>query len=1020
MLGSAQLTFVPAGPTPAASGFALWTVGDHAPDDVAQSLGLARGRAWRMPTVRVDGSPVDGGAGVARLVDVEVDSRRVDLLAALRWLAGLAADRPTSGRVRLSDSVHAWSVAAKLALELVAAGHLVPTITSDPTIDRGIASWRAAARADDRISQLAAAMPPAAHALRRGSDQVWTAEDLLASFLDAVADSCARQGRRPEVDRRGRVAAATFAESWLAALTGADPVVDRVGDVDAVSRDVADWTRPVVGHERASVARIGLRVSAPEHPDAPDRDPWTVHLHLEAVDGDGARLDADDVWSATSATVEIGGHVVDAPRVVLLRGLATAARLFAPLDRSLDVEHPSAQTLDDAEVADLLAHGIDNLATAGVRVELPTDLRAGAPRLRMRLRVGRVPAASDDAVAAGIGGLAELRHELAVGDESVDEDEFARIVARRAPLVRWRGRWVLVDDDVVEAGRSAGQSISVTLTEALAAVLAGRHHTRETGWVEARAGTEFTDLVQRLASGERRDARIPEAFTGTLRPYQRRGVAWLQGLAELGMGAVLADDMGLGKTVQAIALLGTRPADRPHLVVCPTSVVGNWTRELHRFMPDLAVTTHHGPERTVRRSAMQPGRVVVTSYALLRRDESMLTSIDWDTVVFDEAQQLKNPASVTTRTARRIDGRLRIAMTGTPVENRLSELWSIMEIVNPGLLGSRRRFDEHFAVPIERWNDHEASDGLRRLIGPFVLRRRKSDTEVAVDLPPKQQVEASCGLTTEQAGLYRAATERAFAGDGLGTGTFERRGRVLALLTALKQICNHPAQYLGEDGPIAGRSGKLRRFGRIVTEVVDSGERLLVFTQFRRMGDLLVTHLDADLGIGKVDFLHGGVSLADRDLMVDRFQHDPDAPHALVVSLRAGGTGLNLTRATHVVHYDRWWNPAVEDQATDRAHRIGQHRSVSVHTMVTTGTVEERIGALLERKRALADTVIGTDETWLTDLDDDELSALVSLSADALEDLDDLDEESDDPPPTGGDEPSDARPRLTVVTGGRT
>jgi hypothetical protein len=438
-------------------------------------------------------------------------------------------------------------------------------------------------------------------------------------------------------------------------------------------------------------------------------------------------------------------------------------------------------------------------------------------------------------------------------------------------------------------------------------------------------------------------------------------------------------------TPQAIALMAARPPERPHLVVCPTSIVGNWERELARFAPEVPVVRYHGPERPQRLDAFRPGSVAVTSYGLLRRDGDFLAAVDWDAVVFDEAQQIKNVATKGARAARALPARVRAALTGTPVENRLSELWAIVDLTNPGLLGPLRRFTERYAIPIERWRDREAAARLRRLVAPFIMRRTKSDPAIAVDLPARHEVRVACSLSGEQAGLYQAAVDDAFAGEGLGTG-FGRRGRILALLTALKQICNHPAHFLDQPGPLTGRSGKLARTTEILGEVAASGDHALVFTQYRRMGDLLTAHLAEALDLPDVPFLHGGVRARARDRMVARFQEDPDAPPVLVVSLRAGGTGLNLTRATEVVHYDRWWNPAVEDQAADRTHRIGQTRPVTVHTLVTAGTVEERIAELLERKRALADAVVGEGEAWLTELGDDELRDLVALSTDDVED----------------------------------
>jgi SNF2 family DNA or RNA helicase len=457
-------------------------------------------------------------------------------------------------------------------------------------------------------------------------------------------------------------------------------------------------------------------------------------------------------------------------------------------------------------------------------------------------------------------------------------------------------------------------------------------------------------------------------------------------MSRLGLGALLADDMGLGKTLQTISLLAGRDGDRPHLVVCPTSVVGNWERELAKFAPYLPVIRHHGPERPSVAEDFKPGSVAITSYGLLRRDADLLTGVDWDVVVLDEAQQIKNSAAQAARVSKQIPAVARVALTGTPVENRLSELWSIMDFANPGLLGPFTTFKDRYAVPVERWRDADAAARLRRIVAPFMLRRVKSDPAVAADLPPKIESIVACTLTREQATLYQATVKTLLDEEGLGEG-FSRQGRVLRLLTALKQICNHPAQYLGEPGPLRGRSGKLSRTTEMLAEVVASNERALIFTQYREMGNLLVRHLGDVLHLPKVPFLHGGVARKTRDAMVEAFQNDESAPPLLVVSLKAGGTGLNLTRATHVLHYDRWWNPAVEDQATDRAYRIGQTKTVNVHKLVAGGTLEDRISAMLEEKRSLADAVVGTGETWLSALDDDELRALVTLSTSDVEDL---------------------------------
>lgn len=458
-----------------------------------------------------------------------------------------------------------------------------------------------------------------------------------------------------------------------------------------------------------------------------------------------------------------------------------------------------------------------------------------------------------------------------------------------------------------------------------------------------------------------------------LRSYQAHGVAWLRARADSGQGAVLADEMGLGKTLQAIALLATRTTTLPHLVVCPTSVVGNWQREIERFAPSLDLVRYHGSTRALPEK-IPAGTVVLTSYPLLRSDPN-LADVPWDVVVLDEAQQLKNSRALVTRIAASLEARSKVAMTGTPVENNLDELWSLLSVTDPGVLGARARFRQRFVAPIEKRRSATAATRLSAAIAPHVLRRTKA--EVATELPPRVESTVACTLTSEQAMLYRRAVDRAFdTGFGKGAG---RSGRILALLTELKQVCNHPAQYLGDDGPTWGRSGKFDRTSEIIAEIAQEGERALVFTQYKVMGDLLATGLGEALDGAPVPFLHGGLSAARRESLVLSFQEDDDAPQVLILSLRAAGFGLNLTRASHVVHYDRWWNPAVEEQATARAHRIGQRRTVNVHTLITGGTVEDHIDRMHLQKQGLADLVTGDPAVALTRLPDRELREVFDL-----------------------------------------
>ncbi len=446
--------------------------------------------------------------------------------------------------------------------------------------------------------------------------------------------------------------------------------------------------------------------------------------------------------------------------------------------------------------------------------------------------------------------------------------------------------------------------------------------------------------------------------------------------------------MGLGKTVMALALLQrdweTR-GRRPVLLVCPTSVVGNWQKEAARFAPDLPVMVHHGVSR--RRGAafaQEAGRqaMVISSYALLHRDVDTLKQVPWVGVILDEAQNIKNPETKQARAARALTADYRLALTGTPVENSVGDLWSLMEFLNPGFLGTQTAFKRTFFVPIQAGRDPEAVTQLKRLTGPFILRRLKTDKAIIADLPEKLEMKVFCTLTREQASLYAAVVQEASSALDATEG-IERRGLVLATLSKLKQVCNHPAQFLGDNSAIPGRSGKLARLTEMLEEILQVGDRALVFSQFAEMGEILRRHLQETFG-REVLFLHGGVPKAQRDRMIARFQGDGDGPPVFILSLKAGGTGLNLTRATHVFHFDRWWNPAVENQATDRVFRIGQTMNVQVHKFLCVGTLEEKIDELIERKQALAEGIVGTGEGWLTELSTAELKALFALRKEAV------------------------------------
>ena len=952
-----------------------------------------------------------------RLLVERVRGTEIALIDATAALAALEA----ADLERLPASVAAWSLAAKLVLDLIARERIVPFLqqrSSGRAVEME-ARWGisfALPEDAERFSTLARAFPPAAHAVphtprgARGpvrttpAAQVWPPQALLTHYADALADALVRRASATAQSRSGKAAAGTAAvgreagaaergpweEQLVAALSGPDPIIRIDGFLARTLPDeLRAWAAPDRGDHAAGAPRLCLKLDTPDDPSGA----WTIAYFLQDPDDPSLLLPARKVWGAAGHRFRWMNRSFEAPQEHLLRGLALAARLSPPIEESLAAMRPETASLTADDAWRFISEAAPLLMESGTTVLLPAEMTAaGRRRLRLRMRVGRTRAAPGVVTGSfAMDSLMDFQWEVAIGDRTLSHAEFRQMVALKRPLVRWRGQWLVLDpQEIAEITRLFEQTRTGVLAapQALAAALAGELPAANGGpSAEVIAEGPLAGLLTRLRTGIE-PAPPPADLHGTLRPYQARGLRWLSSLANLGLGGCLADDMGLGKTIQLIAFLLARrtayPDDpRPSLVVCPMSVLGNWERELSRFAPTLPVVPHHGAARSKEAlRGLPPHAVVLTTYSLLRRDALLLAGREWAVAALDEAQNVKNAASLQARAARSLRATHRFALTGTPVENRLAELWSILDFSLPGLLGPLERFRRRYAIPIERYRDDRVAGELRRLVGPFILRRLKSDPSIVPDLPPKQEMAVVCTLSREQATLYQAAVDEAMAEIESAEG-IQRRGRVLALLTALKQICNHPAHYLGEGGPLPGRSGKLDRLSEMLDETLAAGDRALVFTQFREMGDRLTTHLQQALST-EVLFLHGGVPRAARDAMVRRFQEETPGPMLFVLSLKAGGTGLNLERASRVFHFDRWWNPAVEDQATDRAHRIGQRRIVQVYRLLTAGTVEERIDALLADKRALADRILGAGETWITELSNVELRRLLSLSTDAV------------------------------------
>jgi len=941
-------------------------------------------------------------------------------VSTLKALLAMPQGKPIRGQAP-GDDLILWKMAAQFVRDLLAQGEYLPGVLE------GRASWLPALDFPEhqrRFQALVNAMPAVCRAGAGRSGRLPDPEEYLKDFLVTLLDTCVNSFNETQLGALGS------SSPWVTALYSdrQDGRVSVWNATESFQEGWDDWVHSVRGKNAGGMARTLLRLEQPENAEArPDAiiegHGWKVSFHLQSVVDESLLVPARDVWSTNSRTIRKLDQRFDSPQERLLADLARAALIFPPLRRGLDESRPESVELTAAEVRILVAEKAQALREAGFGIALPAwdkvhAQTGGGIKLHMRIKPkGGAPVAGQNLSMAGVGldAMCDFKWEISLGGQDISVDEFRRLVRLKIPVVEHRGQWVVFDPEAaaktlefLEGPSSEGQaSLGSLMRNSLGLEPAGLPGMGldddspkplvEVG--ETRAEDWLKDVFDRLQSGGSAGrCETGKYFVGKLRPYQSQGLAWLRFLDSFGLGGCLADDMGLGKTVQVLAMLAgdleaamSGETIAPTLLVCPTSVMGNWQREARRFVPNLRVRLRHGPGRlhgeTFARDAERM-HLVIVSYGLADRDREELSQIKWRRVILDEAQNIKNPTTKQHKAVKSIPAQTRFALTGTPVENRLAELWSIFDFLIPGHLGTSQSFAKRFAKPITTERDPEAASLLRKLTGPFLLRRVKTDPKVAGDLPDKQENKVFCSLTREQATLYQAVVDQ--MGQEISAGdNGARKGMVLNTLLRLKQVCNHPALFMGDKSEgTAIRSGKLQRLTEMLEEIVEEGEKALIFTQFKEMGDLLVKHIKKELKV-EVPFLHGGVAREARDEMVDKFQSGgAKGPPVMVLSLKAGGTGLNLTTASHVFHFDRWWNPAVEDQATDRAFRIGQTKNVLVHKFVCQGTVEELIDTMIASKKDLAERIVGSGEDWIASLTVDELKDAFSLREDAVDDDD--------------------------------
>jgi len=972
------------------------------------------------------------------------------------------------GMITAGHDLEWWYALADFSVNAVADQRVVPTVIQE----RGGSfrgqwrPWLNDSDTNESVSDLIASMPAVVRAVDGADGEAWPIVDgFLAAATDSlVRDSLVAEDYETSIEECDPAADPHVA--WLSGLVrSTDAIRTGCGGAFDLLRSARGWLGLLDDARESRALSLGLRLEEPAL-DAADTGidaTWRVHFSLVDSETNETVIDASALFSrgdrrrrgaAQARDEELSG--------TLLQELARASRIWTELDDALEEECPTGIDLDTRRAYQFMREMRPVLLEAGFVVEIPAWWGESTSRINAHLLIDspdELPpmgplGGRGAALGGGLQSLVGYRWQVTLGSQIVSVDMLERLAANKAPLVRIGGQWIdLRPEDIESAlrflrGHPGG---TMTLIEALrmangidgppeALPVAG---IQATGWVR--------QLVSDTAGSESfRLTEAPGAFKGTLRPYQLAGLSWLAFLDRLGLGGCLADDMGLGKTIQLIALLQHERAVTggqsvgPTLLVTPMSVMGNWRRELQRFSPELRVHVQHGLDRPAGdrlRSAAESADVVLTTYAITVRDKDDLQDIPWRRVVLDEAQYIKNPPTKQTAAIRAIQSQSRIALTGTPVENRLAELWSILEFCCPGYLGSQPDFRRRFAVPIERNRDPKSGERLRHLVRPFVLRRLKTDRTVISDLPPLVEARQHITLSEEQTRLYEQVVKTMLQQVDQAEG-IRRRGLILSALVKLKQICNHPAHFLGEAAPTApakdgkgsgaaaksgskksgkrtaaatpapptdeapdpleaqddlagpvvlapdallpARSGKTQRLMEMLDEIVAAGDSALVFTQYRAMGHLLVAMIRQVLDVDAL-FLHGGTPQGRRDELVERFQRGDGTTPIFVLSLKAGGVGLNLTAANHVIHFDRWWNPAVENQATDRAFRIGQTRTVNVHKYVCTGTLEERIDQMIEQKTELAANIIGAGDAWLTELSTGQLKDLLALRRTGME-----------------------------------
>ncbi|MCY4490049.1 MAG: DEAD/DEAH box helicase [Thaumarchaeota archaeon] len=905
----------------------------------------------------------------------------------------------TSGRrvlkrgAAIGNSLAYWLDALRLAYSMIATEQFLPNVFEKNGSYH--ATWTPVftGRYAEVLSVLAESMPAVCRAITwpevKTAPKVhplYKLTPIVAEFVDGITRTAIQYNMtRPYMSKRIDSAH----DAWFHALISDDGKIDAdVEDASKLSEHVREWRQPFEVYSDSSF-RLCFKLIEPEE-NARKRgasDEWKVQYFVHPRSDPSLMIPTEDLLKNKTKIPSRNSY---GSREFLLVALGQASELASIIATGLKTGSMSGFTTDTAGAYQFLQEA-STLEQSGYGIILPSWW-AGKTNSKIRIRANIKKSGMRASGNFSLDTVLQFDWQVALGDQDVTLKELERLAKMKIPLVKSRGQWVVADGEAIQSAIKLLKKASkkMTMREAVMMKLREGPATDDVPEVRVTSSVDaVAEVLEKLDGKNTLDKlKQPSGFVGKLRPYQVRGYSWLAFLQKWGLGGCLADDMGLGKTIQMLALLQQyveSGGSKPVLLVCPMSLIENWRKETVKFAPELSVLIHHGIKRKTGAAFKKDAKkhaLVMSSYGTVQRDISLLNKVEWGGVVLDEAQNIKNYDTKQSRAVRTVDTGFRFAMTGTPVENNVGDLWSIMDFLNPGFLGTQKEFKDDFFVPIQMWHDPEAAERLKNATGPFVLRRLKTDKSIISDLPDKMEMKVYCQLTKEQASLYASVLKEMDnmlkSADGI-----KRKGIILAVLTKLKQVCNHPAQFLKDNSEIGTRSGKMARLTDMLVEAIDAGDRILVFTQFAEMGHLIQKHIQETFGL-EVPFLHGGVSRTRRAKMVESFQAaKKDGPRVFILSLKAGGTGLNLTAANRVIHFDRWWNPAVEDQATDRAFRIGQKRNVQVHKFVCSGTLEERIDEMIMQKKQVSENVVGTGEGWLTELSNDDLRDVLALRKDA-------------------------------------